>query len=132
MQPACATRAAYELRQTDFDSVSSFIRAFRIKECELLGTPSHPGGGAIFDFIRKLTPAVRKYVQDNAPEEWWTDVSQVYKKALNYELNRRAAVQGDSGVSRDNTVKNSAPANSNNAFANPNKRFGDAGVFGLL
>ena len=99
LQPACETRAAYEeLRQSDFDSVSSFIRAFRIKERELLGTAYHPGGGAIFDFIRKLTPAVRKYVQDNAPEEWWTDVSQVYKKALNYELNRRAAVQGDSGV----------------------------------
>ena len=98
LQPACETRAAYEeLRESDFDSVTSFIRAFRIKERELVGTPYHPGGGAIFDFIRKLSPAVRKYVQDNAPEERWTDVTQVYKKALDFELNRRAAVQGDTG-----------------------------------
>lgn len=128
LQSACEICAAYEeLRQSDFDSVSSFIRAIRIKEHELLGTPYHLGGGAIFDFIRKLTPVVCKYVQDNAPEEWWTDVSQVYEKALNYELNRRAAVQGDPGVSRDDTVKNSAPAKSNNAFANSDKRFGNAG-----
>ena len=44
------------------------------------------------DFIKKLTPAVRKYVRDNAPKEWWTDVKQVYKKSLQYELNQRAAV----------------------------------------
>ena len=95
LQPACEARAAYEeLRESSFDSVSSFIHAFRIKERELVGTPYHPGGGAIFDFIRNLTPAVRKYVQDVAPEEWWTDVQQVYKKALNFELNERAAVQG--------------------------------------
>ncbi|DBA98142.1 TPA: hypothetical protein ACH3X1_014761 [Trebouxia sp. C0004] len=62
------------------------------KERELIGTPYHPGGSAIDDFIKNLTPAVRKYVQDNAPEEWWTDVKQVYKKSLQYELNQRAAV----------------------------------------
>ena len=44
LQPACETRAAYEkLRESDFDSVSSFIRAFHIKERELVGTPYHPG-----------------------------------------------------------------------------------------
>ena len=35
---------------------------------------------------------MRKHVQDNAPEEWWTDVKQFYKKSLQYELNQRAAV----------------------------------------
>lgn len=58
----------------------------------MVGTPHYPAGGAIIDFIRKLDPAVRRYVQDNAPEEWWTDVKQVYKKALNSELHKRAAV----------------------------------------
>ena len=87
LQPACEIRAAYEEQllhviESDFDFVSSFIRAFRTKECELVGTPYHSGGGAIFDFIRKLTLVVRKYVQDNAPEEWWTDAQQVYKKAF--------------------------------------------------
>ncbi|KAL3139029.1 hypothetical protein ABBQ32_005830 [Trebouxia sp. C0010 RCD-2024] len=77
------------------------------------------GGGAIFDFIRKLSPAARKYVQDNAPEEWWTDVTQVHKKALNFALNRRAAVQGDPNVSRDNTVKKSSAGGSGKTVYTP-------------
>ena len=94
LQPATEVRAAYdEIHQSDFDSVSSFDRAFRIKERELIDTPYHPGGGTIIDFIKKLDHAVRRYVQDNAPEEWWTDVKQVYCKASNYELNQHAAVQ---------------------------------------
>ncbi len=96
LQPATEIRSAYdELHQSDFDTVSAFVREFRLKERELVGTPYHPGGGAIIDFIKKLTPAVRKYVQDNAPEGWWTDVKQVYMKALNYELNQWCAVQVD-------------------------------------
>ncbi|DBB00781.1 TPA: hypothetical protein ACH3X1_000713 [Trebouxia sp. C0004] len=63
-----------------------------LKERELIGTPYHPGGSAIIDFIKKLTPAVHKYVQDNAPEQWWTDVKHVYKTSLQYELNQLAAV----------------------------------------
>ncbi len=70
---------------------SSAVSWDQFKERELIGTPYHPGGSAIIDFIKKLTPAVRKYVQDNAPEEWWTDVEQVYKKSLQYELNQRVA-----------------------------------------
>ena len=107
LQTATEIRAAYdEMHQSDFDSVSSFVRAFRIKERELIGTPYHPGGGAIIDFIKKLTPAVRRYVQDNAPEKWWTDVKQVYCKALNYQLNQHAAVQvsghlSDCGLASD-------------------------------
>ncbi len=31
-------------------------------------------------------------VQNNAPEEWWTHVKQVYKKSHQYERNQRAAV----------------------------------------
>jgi len=54
--------------QSDYDTV----RVFRLKERELIGTPYRPDGSAIIDFINKLTLAVRKYVQDNAPEEWWT------------------------------------------------------------
>ena len=92
-QPATEIRSAYDaMVPSDYDTVSEFVREFRLKERELIGTPYHPGGSAIIDFIKKLTPAVRKYVQDNAPEVWWTDVKQVYKKSLQYELNQRAAV----------------------------------------
>ncbi|DBA79678.1 TPA: hypothetical protein ACH3X1_008352 [Trebouxia sp. C0004] len=79
--------------QSDRATVSEFVREFRLKERELVGTPYAPAGGANVGFIRKLNPAVRRYVQDNAPEEWWTYVKQVYKKALNFELNKHAAVQ---------------------------------------
>ncbi|DBB01131.1 TPA: hypothetical protein ACH3X1_001022 [Trebouxia sp. C0004] len=83
LQPVTETRSAYDVMvQSDYDTVSEFVREFRLKERELIGTPYHPGGSAIVDFIKKLTPAVRKYVQDNAPEEWWTYVKQVYKKSL--------------------------------------------------
>ncbi|DBA80527.1 TPA: hypothetical protein ACH3X1_007792 [Trebouxia sp. C0004] len=93
LQPATETRSAYDaMVQSDYDTVSEFVREFRLKERELIGTPYHPGGSAIVDFIKELTPAVRKYLQDNAPEEWWTYVKQVYKKSLQYELNQRAAV----------------------------------------
>ena len=40
-----------------YDSVSEFVREFRLKERELIGTPYHPGGSAIIDFIKKLTCA---------------------------------------------------------------------------
>jgi len=103
-QPATEIRSAYDaMLQSDYDTVSEFVREFRLKERELIGTPYHPGGSAIIDYIKKLTPAVRKYVQDNAPEEWWTDVKQVYKKSLQYELNQRAAVtvHVDSGYEPD-------------------------------
>ncbi|DBA87815.1 TPA: hypothetical protein ACH3X1_004814 [Trebouxia sp. C0004] len=93
LQPVTETRSAYDVMvQSDYDTVSEFVREFRLKERELIGTPYHPGGSAIVDFIKKLTPAVRKYVQDNAPQEWWTYVKHVYKKSLQYELNQRAAV----------------------------------------
>ena len=91
--PATEIRSAYDaMVQSDYDTVSKFVSEFRLEERELIGTLYHPDGKAIIDFIKKLTPAMRKYVQDNAPEEWWTDVKQVYKKLLHYELNQRAAV----------------------------------------
>ncbi|DBA79953.1 TPA: hypothetical protein ACH3X1_008158 [Trebouxia sp. C0004] len=96
LQPATETRSAYDaMVQSDYDTVSEFVRELRLKERELIGTPYHPGGSAIVDFIKKLTRAVRKYVQDNAPEECSRRVDkygkQVYKKSLQYELNQRAA-----------------------------------------
>lgn len=89
-------RFAYdELRMHNFGSVNAFVRAFRLKVRELEGTNLNTGGIAIIDFIKKLTPPVRQYVQDNAPEGWFTDVKQAYSKTLNYELNKRAALQCD-------------------------------------
>ena len=109
--------------QSDYDTVSEFVHEFRLKERELVGTSYAPAGGAIIDFIRKLNPAVRRYVQDNAPEEWWTDVKQVYKKALNFELNKRAAVQIEPSA-RDNTNRDDSQSSkkSKNRGGNAGKR----------
>ncbi|DBA81742.1 TPA: hypothetical protein ACH3X1_007477 [Trebouxia sp. C0004] len=43
------------------------------------------------------------YDNDNALEQWWTDVKQVYKKSLQYELNQLATVtvHTDSGCEPD-------------------------------
>ncbi|DBA92722.1 TPA: hypothetical protein ACH3X1_002930 [Trebouxia sp. C0004] len=82
LQPATEIRSAYDaMVQSDYDTVSEFVcdfvREFRLKERESIG---HPCGSAIIDFIKKLTPAVLRYVQDNAPGVWWTDVKHVCKK----------------------------------------------------
>ena len=66
---------------------------FRLCIRELTGTPFYPGGSAIIDVLEKLNPAVQTYVQDIAPDGWYTDISQVYAKALNWEYKRQAAVQ---------------------------------------
>ena len=86
------------MRQGDFDSINAVVRAFRLKVIirELQGTHLNvAGGSAMVDFIEKLKPAVRQYVQDNAPKGWFQDVKQAYAKALNYELNGRAELQCD-------------------------------------
>ena len=122
LQPATEIRTAYDaMVQSDYDTVSEFVREFRLKERELVGTPYYPAGGAIIDFIRKLIPAVRRYVQDNAPEEWWTDVKQVYKTALNFELNKRAAVQIEPSA-RENTNRHDSQSSKKTQ-----KRGGNAG-----
>ena len=126
LQPATEIRTAYDaMVQSDCDTVSEFVREFRLKERELVGTPYYPAGGAIIDFIRKLNPAVRRYVQDNAPEEWWTDVKQVYKKALNFELNKRAAVQIEPNA-RENTNRDDSQSSkkSKKRGGNTGKRLG--------
>jgi len=59
--------------------------------------------------------------RDNAPEEWWTDVKQVYKKALNFELNKRAAVQIEPNA-RENTNRDDSQSSKKSK-----KRGGNAG-----
>ena len=39
-----------------------------------------------------LKAPVRKYVQDNAPDGWYQNITQLYKKALNWQYNKQAAV----------------------------------------
>ncbi|KAL0039243.1 hypothetical protein WJX77_012571 [Trebouxia sp. C0004] len=48
-------------------------------------SPAYKGqhrGVLHLDSLPGLRRGMRKYVQDNAPEEWWTYVKQVYKKSL--------------------------------------------------
>ena len=74
------------------DSVATFVRDFRQCLRELSGTNFHPAGSAMLDFLKKLKAPVRKYVQDNAPDGWYQNITQLYEKALNWEYNKQAAV----------------------------------------
>ena len=47
---------------------------------------------AVFDdFIKGLKSDVRRFVQDHAPTGWWTDIHDLYQKALDYEVNGLAS-----------------------------------------
>ena len=86
--PAHEARDRYDaLRQTG--TVSDFVREMRQSVHELKGTPLHSGGSVIVDFMSKLKPEVRRFVIDNAPVGWWSDVKDLHEKALTVELNRR-------------------------------------------
>jgi hypothetical protein len=89
--PVREARERYDkLLQTG--SVEDFVRNMRHCVRELEGTVLFPGGSVIVDFIAKLKPDVRRFVQENAPEGWWKSVNQLYQKALLFEMNQRAAV----------------------------------------
>jgi hypothetical protein len=83
-----------ELKQTG--SVSEYTRSMKRLIYELKGTPMEVSPGDIVDrYIEGLKPAARKYVQTNAPENWWTDPDQLFSKALHYEINISAATTSD-------------------------------------
>ena len=86
--PAREARDRYDaLRQTG--TVFDFVREIRQSVRELRGTPLYPDGSVIVDFISKLKPDVRRFVNDNAPVGWWSDAHSVFEKALTFEMNRR-------------------------------------------
>ncbi|DBA74920.1 TPA: hypothetical protein ACH3X2_009248 [Trebouxia sp. C0005] len=91
-----ASRRYAKLKQTG--SVKEFVREQVQVVRELDGTPYHPGGSVFDDFRNGLKPDVRKFVDDHAPTGWYTNVKELYQKALDYEINGLA-----SGRDRDNS-----------------------------
>ena len=91
LMPEREARAKYDALEHE-DTVSNFVSAFRQCIRELSGTVYRPGGSAVIDFLRKLKEPVRMYVQDNAPDGWYQEFSQLYKKVPNWEYNKQAAV----------------------------------------
>ena len=69
------------------DYVRELVQVVR----ELEGTPYHPGGSVFDDFIEGLKSDVRRFMQDYAPTGWWTDINDLYQKALDYEVNGLAS-----------------------------------------
>jgi len=79
-----------ELKQTG--SVSEYTRSMKRLIYELKGTPMEVSPNDIIDrYIEGLKPAPRKYVQTNAPQNWWQDADELFTKALQYEINISAA-----------------------------------------
>ncbi len=109
LMPAREARAKYD-RLTQTGSVANFLTEFRLCIRELTGTPFYPSGNAIIDVMTKFKAEVRTYVQDNVPDGWYTDVSQIYAKALNWEYNRQAAVQVDQRDRQTSTFQADASA----------------------
>ena len=90
MLPAREARRRYDkLSQTG--SVKDYVRELVQVVRELEGTPYHPGGSVFDDFIKGLKSDVRRFVQDHAPTGWWTDINDLYQKALDYEVNGLAS-----------------------------------------
>ena len=64
---------------------------------ELKGTPMEVSPGDIIDrFIEGLKSAPRRNVETNAPTNWWTTPSDLFDKAMQYEINHSAATTAHS------------------------------------
>ena len=107
--PARDARDRYDaLRQTG--TVLGFVREIRQSVRELRGTPWHPGGSVIVDYIGKLKPEVRRFVNDNAPVGWWADEKALFEKALTFELNRHVEPSGKPNESNVGASGSKRPA----------------------
>ena len=96
--PARETRQRYDrLKQTG--SVRDFVREQVQLVRELTGTPYQPGGSVFDDFINGLKADVRRFVEDHAPTGWWTNIQDLYQKAVDYEINglARTGTSGSGG-----------------------------------
>ena len=90
MLPAHDARRCYErLRQTG--SVKDYVRGLVQTVRELESTPYHPGGSVFYDFIKGLRFDVRRFAEDHAPTGWWTNIQDLYQKALDFEINGLAS-----------------------------------------
>ena len=57
---------------------------------ELEGAPFRPGGSVM---ISSREPDVQCFVQDHAPAGWWTEIKDLYQKALDFEMNGLASLR---------------------------------------
>ena len=89
---------------TQTGTVKQYVHDMMEVVRELEGTVFHPGGCVFDDFIDGLKPSVQRFVQDNAPSGWWTNIRDLYQKALDYELNGVAGGRSrESGCQRSDT-----------------------------
>ena len=57
---------------------------------EFEGAPFRPGGSVM---ISSREPDVQCFVQDHAPAGWWTEIKDLYQKALDFEMNGLASLR---------------------------------------
>ena len=91
--PAREARQRYD-RLKQSGSASDFVRE---QVPELEGTPYHPGGSMFDDFMNGLKADVRRFVEEHAPTGWWTNIQDLYQKAVDYEINDLARTGTSSG-----------------------------------
>ena len=88
--PAREQRAKY-LSCAQKGSVLDFITDLKVVTQTLKNTAFAPSQMEIVEhFIRGLKADVRKYVEDQAPQGWWTDPKPLYEKAIQFEVNQHS------------------------------------------
>ncbi|DBA85571.1 TPA: hypothetical protein ACH3X2_005661 [Trebouxia sp. C0005] len=99
-----ASQRYAKLKQTG--SVKEFVREQMQVVRELDGTPYHPGGSVFDDSRNGLKPDVCKFVDDRAPTGWYTNMKELYQKALDYEGKRPREAEQGGGNKRHNGGRN--------------------------
>ena len=88
--PAREHRAEYG-KCTQKGSVMDFVTELKVIVQTLKGTDFAPSKMDVIEqFLRGLKADVRKYVEDNAPEGWYSEPKDVYDKAIQYETNQNS------------------------------------------
>ena len=88
--PAREQRAKY-LKCVQSGRVMDFVTELIVIIQTLKSTDFAPSPMDVVEhFINGLKADVTKYVEDNAPQGWWTDPKPLYEKAIPYEVNQHS------------------------------------------
>lgn len=73
---------------TQKGSDMDYITSLRVILQTLKGTAFAPSTMDVIEhFLRGLKPDVKKYVENNDPKEQWTELQDVFDKAVQFETN---------------------------------------------
>ncbi len=102
--PAREQRAKY-LACAQKGTVMDFITEFKVITQTLKNTAFAPSQmDTVEHFIRGLKADVRKYVEEQAPQGWWTDPKPLFEKAIQFEVNQHSLAGKVQSVAKINHI----------------------------